>query len=199
MKKLFISQPMRGKTDEEIMTVRKKAIESVENMLEDPVEVIDSFFQGAPDDATPLWYLGKSLELLSQADIVYFADGWQQARGCRIEHECALEYGIDIVYDDDDELNGSYMDFGLALFLLKEGFAMTRQEWEGRELKVVYQKGYPNGIPCNKQTADAWGMNEGEIFKCDPYLQISTEDGSHTMYTPSVKDCLATDWKFAEE
>lgn len=59
MKKLFISQPMRGKTDEEILAERKKAIESAERNLGEPVEVIDSFFQNAPADARPLWFLGK--------------------------------------------------------------------------------------------------------------------------------------------
>lgn len=94
MKKLFISQPMRGKTDEEILAVREKAIKSAEEMIGEPVEVIDSFFQSAPADARPLWFLGKSLELLSDADIAYFAKDWQKARGCKIEHECAVEYGI---------------------------------------------------------------------------------------------------------
>lgn len=59
MKKLFISQPMRGKTDEEILAVREKAIKSAEEMIGEPVEVIDSFFQSAPADARPLWFLGK--------------------------------------------------------------------------------------------------------------------------------------------
>lgn len=99
MKKLFISQPMRGKTDEEILTERKKAIESAERNLGEPVEVIDSFFQNAPADARPLWFLGKSLELLSTADIAYFAKGWEDARGCRIENQCAIEYGIEVIED----------------------------------------------------------------------------------------------------
>lgn len=95
MKKLFISQPMRGKSDEEILAVREMAIKAAEEMIGGQVEVIDSFFQSAPADARPLWFLGKSLELMATADVVYFADGWQEARGCRIEHECAVEYGID--------------------------------------------------------------------------------------------------------
>ncbi len=99
MKKLFISQPMRGKTDEEILAVRAKAIQSAERELGEEVNVIDSFIQGAPADAKPLWYLGKSLELLSTADIAYFAKGWEEARGCRIEHECAEEYGITVIED----------------------------------------------------------------------------------------------------
>lgn len=99
MKKLFISQPMRGKTDEEILAERKKAIEIAERNLGEPVEVIDSFFQNAPADARPLWFLGKSLELLSTADIAYFAKGWEDARGCRIENQCAIEYGIEVIED----------------------------------------------------------------------------------------------------
>lgn len=99
MKKLFISQPMRGKTDGEILAERKKAIESAERNLGEPVEVIDSFFQNAPADARPLWFLGKSLELLSTADIAYFAKGWEDARGCRIENQCAIEYGIEVIED----------------------------------------------------------------------------------------------------
>lgn len=94
MKKLFISQPMAGKTDEEIFAERERAIKAAEELLREPVEVIDSFFQSAPVGAKPLWFLGKSLELLSGADIAYFAKDWQKARGCKIEHECAVEYGI---------------------------------------------------------------------------------------------------------
>lgn len=100
MVRLFISQPMRGKTDEEIITVREKAIESArKHFPNEPVEVIDSFFKSAPVDAKPLWYLAKSLELLSTADVAYFAKDWEQYRGCRIENTCAIEYGIDVIED----------------------------------------------------------------------------------------------------
>ena len=97
MKKLFISQPMRGKTDEEILNERELAVNAAIEELDDEVEVIDSFFQAAPVDAKPLWFLGKSLELLADADVVYFAPGWQDARGCRIEHMSAIEYGIPMI------------------------------------------------------------------------------------------------------
>lgn len=99
MKKLFISQPMKGKSDEEILRERKKAIKSAEELLGEPVEVIDSFFQSAPADAKPLWFLGKSLELLSNADVAYFAKGWEEARGCKIENTCAIKYGITVIED----------------------------------------------------------------------------------------------------
>ena len=99
MKKLFISQPMKDKTDEEIKAVRKAIIADVSKLVGDEVEVIDSFFEKAPHDVKPLWFLGKSLELISTADRAYFAEGWSNYRGCKIEHECTIQYGIDIVAD----------------------------------------------------------------------------------------------------
>ena len=94
MIKVFISQPMNGKTNEEIKAERERAIAKIEKRLGEKVEVIDSFFEDAPHDAKPLWFLGKSLQLLATAYIAYFCYGWENARGCRIEYNCANEYGI---------------------------------------------------------------------------------------------------------
>ena len=58
------------------------------------IEVIDSFFENAPHDAKPLWFLGKSFELLSNADLAVFIGEWEKYRGCRMEHLAAIEYGI---------------------------------------------------------------------------------------------------------
>lgn len=92
MKKLFISQPMKGKSDEEILRERKRAIQCAERQLNEPVEIIDSFFQSAPADAKPLWFLGKSLELLAGADIAYFTKDWEGAR--RLSYRTHLCTGI---------------------------------------------------------------------------------------------------------
>lgn len=102
MKKLFISQPMNGKTQEEILTERNKAIDIATNLCGDAVKVIDSYFEDYnPDNGcVPLKYLAKSIELMADADIVYFAEGWYNYRGCVIEHKCAREYGIQTIGDD---------------------------------------------------------------------------------------------------
>lgn len=101
MKKLFISQPMNGKTNEEILAVREKAIDSAKKNLGADVEVIDSYFEdyNPENGCVPLKYLSKSLELLADADIAYFAKGWEDARGCRIENQCAIAYGIEVIED----------------------------------------------------------------------------------------------------
>ena len=93
MKKLFISQPMRGKSDDEILAERSNAIQAAKDALGEDVELIDSFF-GTSDMSHALEYLGESLKLLAKADIAYFAPGWDKARGCKIENICAKEYGI---------------------------------------------------------------------------------------------------------
>ena len=86
------------------------------------------------------------------------------------------------------------LSFGAAIVALKNGDKVARAGWNGKGMFVVLQKGYPDGIPCNKQTAAAWGMQEGELFRCEPYLQIQMVNGSHSMWVPSINDCLAEDW-----
>ena len=82
MTRLFISQPMKDKTNDEIKAERNNAIEIVKSLLLDDIEVIDSFFENAPHEAKPLWFLGKSFELLSTADIAFFCKDWEKYRGC---------------------------------------------------------------------------------------------------------------------
>lgn len=94
MKKLFISQPMRDKTKQEILKERQTAIDVVQNILGEDVEVIDTLFNF---DDNPLYCLGNSIAKMSEADIVYFCENWQHYRGCRVEHFCAVEYGLTIL------------------------------------------------------------------------------------------------------
>lgn len=195
MIKVFISQPMRDKTDDEIKKERERAIEEVKKEFNDEVEIIDSFFEGAPHDAKPLWFLGESFKKLSDADVAYFCKGFENYRGCMMEFQAASQYGVKVMTEKDVD---SCLDFGMALKLCKNGYKIARSGWNGKNMFVVYQKGYPEGIPCNMQTAEAWGMNEGDNFICNPYLQIKNADSSHSMWVPSIGDCLATDWYIVE-
>lgn len=104
MKKVFISQPMNGLTDSQIRQERKRVIKGLydSGYRPDEIIIIDSFIEeNAPDNVNSgLWYLGKSLELLADADIAVFVRGWHDARGCRLEFKCALEYGISYITED---------------------------------------------------------------------------------------------------
>ncbi|MBR2507367.1 MAG: DUF2829 domain-containing protein [Bacilli bacterium] len=88
-------------------------------------------------------------------------------------------------------------DFGWALKMLKQGKRVQRLNWVFGTC-ITYQKGYPEGISCNKQTAEAWGISEGSEFKLKPYLQMRISNGSYLMWTPSVDDCLSNDWAVVE-
>lgn len=95
MMKVFISQPMRDKTNEQIKSERKRAVQIIkEKYGEINVEILDTFFENAPAKAYPLWYLGKSIQFLGQADVAYFIGDWKQYRGCRTENFIAKEYNI---------------------------------------------------------------------------------------------------------
>lgn len=89
-------------------------------------------------------------------------------------------------------------DFSWALKQMKQGKRIHRAGWNGKGMFAVLQKGYPQGIPCNKQTAEAWGLNEGDLFRCEPYMQLKMVNGSHSMWVPSVNDCLSNDWAIVE-
>lgn len=95
--KVFISQPMRDKTDAEIKHERELAILSVVREYGSDVEVLDSFFEDY--DGNAVHFLGRSIALLGDADAALFLPGWKDARGCRIEHAVCEEYGIKIAFD----------------------------------------------------------------------------------------------------
>ena len=91
---------MRGLTDEEILKAREEILIKAEKKIGEPVELIDSFIEDYPGEINkhiPVFYLGKSIQFLSQADIAYFGGDWRNARGCKIEHEIAKQYGIEII------------------------------------------------------------------------------------------------------
>lgn len=94
MIKVFISQPMRDKTPEEIQAERTRMIGLVEASEKDDVEVIDSYFGPEAENWNPIECLGESIKLLAKADVAVFAPHWDEYRGCRIEHLVAEEYGV---------------------------------------------------------------------------------------------------------
>jgi len=98
--KVFISQPMRNLKEQEILDKRAEAIIEVSAILETPINPVSSYFDIHVDSevqATSLSALGRSIEYLGIADYAYFVKGWENARGCRIEHACCIEYGIPII------------------------------------------------------------------------------------------------------
>ena len=99
MKKIFISQPMKDKTTEQIEKEREQAFSKLHKLFGDDFEIIDSVFdfENVENVNKGLYYLSKSLELLSTADCAVFLNSWDKARGCLIEKECCDKYGIETI------------------------------------------------------------------------------------------------------
>ncbi|MBQ9291456.1 MAG: DUF4406 domain-containing protein [Clostridia bacterium] len=105
--KAMLSQPMAGKTDEEIKEARERAIKVLEKKGYEVVNTLftDEWYSKEAMEQRgvvqiPLCFLAKSLENMSKCHAAYFCKGWRQARGCRIEHEAALAYGLEVIYEE---------------------------------------------------------------------------------------------------
>lgn len=90
------------------------------------------------------------------------------------------------------------MDFSTALLAVKAGRKIARAGWNGKGMFVVYQKGYPQGIPINKNTSEATGIPEGTTCRFLPYLMFYTADGAFVPWLASQTDILADDWETVE-
>ena len=95
-KKLYISQPMRGRSTNDIVRERKALLADAAVALQtDDIEVLDTY-RAAYLNKPPLRQLAWALEKMAEADAVIFAPGWREARGCRCERLVAAEYGLPI-------------------------------------------------------------------------------------------------------
>ena len=112
-KNVFISQPMTGKSEEEILATRQKAIDKIHQLFDaDGVEIniiasyIDDatrkhFKEHVSDDINwDIFWLSQSLERLAMADMIWLCDGWEYSKGCNVELECAIQYGLVVVYPE---------------------------------------------------------------------------------------------------
>lgn len=108
--KAMLSQPMAGKTDEEIVATRNKAIKELENLGYEVVNTLftDEWYSKEKMEERgvvqiPLCFLAKSLENMSKCHAAYFCKGWENARGCRIEHDAAVAYGLTVLYEEGEQ------------------------------------------------------------------------------------------------
>ena len=112
-KNIFISQPMTGKSEEEILATRQKEIDKIHQLFDaDGVEIniiasyIDDatrkhFKEHVSDDINwDIFWLSQSLERLAMADMIWLCEGWEYSKGCNVELECAIQYGLVVVYPE---------------------------------------------------------------------------------------------------
>lgn len=103
---LFVSLPMRGLEDEEIKAKQKELYKRYKKKYPDMDVQLINQYKGKPDQMTmqdmlgkpEVELLGESISLMSYADVVLFAKGWENYPGCRIEHKVCTYYNLPIEY-----------------------------------------------------------------------------------------------------
>ena len=107
MKKAMLSQPMANKTNEEIIATRENAIKVLDGKGYNIVNTLftDEWYSNEKMKERgvvqiSLCFLAKSLENMSLCHAVYFCKGWENERECTIDHDAAVAYGLDIIYED---------------------------------------------------------------------------------------------------
>lgn len=89
--KVFISMPMNGKTREEIIARREEITDLLKIRFPgQEIDVIDSVIES---DKGPVWCLGRSIQLMEDAELVIFDKNWRSARGCKVENNVCAYYG----------------------------------------------------------------------------------------------------------
>ena len=100
---VYVSQPMSGKSEEEITVQREKVFGDY--LAEHPeATLLGSYYTEADRNNMPVYkhqpiaLLGEAIQIMADADVVIFAPGWEHARGCRIEERVATYYDLEKVY-----------------------------------------------------------------------------------------------------
>ena len=100
MKKLFISVPMKGRTEENIKNSMARMHKIAELVFDQDLEVIQTYIpQNAPDCTNRrIWYLGESIKMMADADYFIGIEYSPAFKGCAIESDIALAYEIPTTY-----------------------------------------------------------------------------------------------------
>lgn len=127
MKKLFVSVPMKHRTEANIKASIQKMKQIAEAIEGEELELIDSYIEEQPPECvhTPVWYVAKSIELLAQADVFIGCEDVWLFPGCENENRVASSYGIksftvriQYIMDDLDEIQEK-MDSECQKFAIK--------------------------------------------------------------------------------
>lgn len=96
--KVFISQPMKGRTSWIIEKERAELKENFKKMFpDDNVEFIDSY-RKENKNLPPVKALAKSIELLADANVVFAHNEYWGNRRTKAEVTCAIDYDIPVIF-----------------------------------------------------------------------------------------------------
>lgn len=191
MKKLFISQPMRGKTPEEILQERERLISSVKDLFPEEIEVLDTYYQDF--NGNRVEFLGRSISDLGKADVAIFATGWEGFTGCRCEHDVCEAYGIFHIHALPDgmtqEREAAILESAIEYFGSEAQIVKAIEELGELTVELArYSNGQDNTEAIREELADAFVMlNQMEmIFGDVSEIEIAKLERLHRMINENV-------------
>lgn len=160
--KVFLSMPMHGLFERQVMEKRKELTRDIKEYFKyDPrkVIIIDNYHHpDAPKDAGRLWHLGRSIQQMAEADLIYFDNEWKDSMGCRIERKICKLYGIPFI---------TWKDLARNVEILKNGERILNEV--GIDPTTVKINRLEEGLV---QYCSRIGITKmPKIMKTDPFVQ----------------------------
>ena len=181
IKYLFISQPMSGLTNEEILDVRQKATQFISDKYPQNDVLVLPSYKEQPDNtynaASAVDLLGNAISLMAKANVIYFVPGWQKSRGCQIENEIARrwleETGVELIEDGmekvDVELTTEQLD-SLKSEADKAGMSVNKF------INLKLQQAMTDGTLEKVAEEIKSGDTEGPIYPKEPWPGYTMEE-----------------------
>lgn len=150
IKTLFISQPMSGLTNEQILDVRQKATDYISSKYPDYEICVLPSYKQQPDETynavSAVNLLGNAISLMAGANIIYFVPGWQKSKGCQIENEVARrwleETGVELIEDGMEKVDIELPEEDIeALKKAADNEGMSIHKYIGMRLKQSMEDG----------------------------------------------------------
>lgn len=106
-KKVFLSLPMSGKTNNDIMDQMKEMKEQFTKDYPDiDAEFVDNFIQDLSYGSyknPAVVFLAEAIRKLADCDYIYLGKGFENARGCLVEDYISAHYGIERIFQEESE------------------------------------------------------------------------------------------------
>lgn len=101
--RIYISIPITGHDPEEQKAKAERFAKDIDAIGHDPFNPfsIPEATSHVSEQAKYAHFMGEDIKELLMCDAAYFSRGWEQSKGCRLEHAAAEIYGLKIFYELD--------------------------------------------------------------------------------------------------
>lgn len=186
--KVFLSHPMSGLSEDEVLKLREDAVSHLKEYFPGDIEIVENYYhENAPENAGRLWHLGRSIQQMEENDIdaIYFCGDYTQAKGCLVEVMISKLYGIEVLNNLIDHVHEKVNPVKIEV------------EWSGQYPILCMGKwslhidgnDATNLIPdhlisseMNTVSTDSFEEWRKEYPECSDWIMVFPDDVRHQIY-----------------